>query len=463
MNFAASASVCLGVGGLLLLGACSSYSPAPLNRESMDRVLAAPDQAQLSQRSAQLCQPGIVPIRLDFSKPLSADELAVISVLVNPDLQAIRAQNDVAEAQVFSAGLLPDPSLTLGGDHPTSNQAGLVNAYNVGLSWDILGLLTRSAARRSAESKRTQVHDDVAWREWMVANQTRQLASRVGFLNDREAIAGDAVTRARYLLETNRRNFERHDITIDALAVMEAAYLSANDKQLALRRELTKARLDLNKNLGLPPSERVAVAQPEHLAPMQLDAAALFDVARDQRLDLLALRAGYQAQEYQLQRDLLARYPQINLGLHSARDTGDVRAFGISAGISIPIFNGGRGAVAIARATRKQLRAEYEARLFQTRSDIAILVADIRAVEHEIESLNDRLPQLRNAEAVMHAALASGDVTAVTYETVRSNLLALRLQLASLEQSRVEQRVALQLATGAPWNAKETGCELQSS
>jgi cobalt-zinc-cadmium efflux system outer membrane protein len=429
----------------------------------MDKALATPSQTQLAEQSTQLCHPRIAPIQLDFSKPLSADELAVIAVLVNPDLKAMRAQKGVADAQVFSAGLLPDPQLALGVDHPTSNQTGLVNAYNFGLSWDVLGLLTRSDARKSAGAKRSQVRDDVAWREWMVANQTRQLAWRVGYLTEQESIAGDAATRAQQLLKTSRRNFERHDITIDALSVQETAYLSTNDKLLALRRELAKAKLDLNKNLGLPPAEQIAVAQPEPPPPMQLDVSALFDVARNQRLDLLALRAGYQAQEYQLQRDLLARYPQINLGLTSARDTGDVRTFGISAGISIPIFNGGRGAVAIARATRKQLRAEYEARLFQTRSDIATLVADIRAVDHEIEPLQQRLPQLRKAEATMRSALASGDVTALTYETVRSNLLTLRLQLASLEQSRAEQRVALQLATGAPWNAKETGCERQSS
>lgn len=429
----------------------------------MDRALAAPDKAQLSQRSTQLCQPRIAPISLDFSKPLNADELAVISVLANPDLKAMRAKEGVAQAQVFAAGLLPDPKLALGWDHPTSNQSGLVDAYNLGLSWDILGLVTRSAARRSAEAKRSQVRYDVAWRESMVANQTRQLAWRVGYLKDEESIASDAAQRAGQLLETSRSNLERHDITIDAFAVREAAYLSSRDKALALQRTLDKARLDLNKNLGLTPSEQVVVAQPAPLPEVQLDASALFDVARNQRLDLLALRAGYQAQEYQLQRDLLARFPQINLGLNGARDTGAVQTIGISAGITIPIFNGGRGTVAIARATRAQLRAEYEARLFQTRSDIATLVADIAAVNHEIAPLSRRLPQLRNAEATMRRALASGDVTALAYETVRSNVLTLQLQLSSLEQSRAEQRVALQLATGAPWNAKETGCERQSS
>ncbi len=405
----------------------------------------------------------MAPVTLDFSRPLTADELAVIAVLVNPDLKATRAKLGVAEAQVFEAGLLPDPTLAIGLDPPTSSQPGLVNAFNFGVSWDILGLVTRSAARRAAQARRVQVREDVAWNEWMVANQTRQIAYRIAYLQAQYGIASGAADTASRLLESSRRNLNRHDITIDAFAVREVAYLDARDKALALSRTLEKARQELNKNLGLPPAEAVPIAKPANHENLSFDAPALFEIARNRRLDLVALRAGYLAQEYQLQRDLLARFPQINLGLNRARDTGDVRTIGFSVGISLPIFNGGRGAVAIAQVTREQLRAEYVARLFQTRSDIATLVADIEFIGREIEPLNRQLPALQHVETVMRAALARGDVTAVTYETVRSNLLTLRLKLSSLEQAKAEQRVALQLVTGAPWNAKDSGCEPYSS
>ena len=433
---------------LLQLAACAGYEPAPLDRDRLDAALATPDEVILARQARELRHPRIAPIALDFSQPLTGDELAVIAVLVNPDLKALRAKEGVAEAQVFDAGLLPDPQLALGLDHPTSTQPNLVNAYNLGLSWDILGLITRRAAVRSAEAKRTQVHYDVAWNEWMVANQARLLAARVTYLNAQRRLAQDAVDTAARLLEASRRNLERHDIKIDELALRQVAYLDAQDRTLALTRDLEKSRQELNHNLGLPSTEFVPVAEDLRSALPALNAQALFDVAREERLDLVALRAGYGAQESDLYRDLLARFPQVNLGLHRARDTSAIDTIGLSIGVTLPIFNGNRGTIAIARATRDQLYAEYVARLVKTRADIATLVADLERIQREIDPLVHELPELQKAEARLREGVANGDVTLVSYETVRASLLDKRLKLSSLEQAAAEQRVALQLATG---------------
>lgn len=439
--------------GFALLCSCGGYAPAPLDDARSDSVLRMPDTRRLSVDARSLRSPRIAPITLDFSRPLTGDELAVIAVLVNPDLKAMRAREGVAEAQVFDAGLLPDPQLTFGLDRPTPAQAGLVNAYNVGVAWDILGLVTRRVARRIAESKQVQVRNDIAWSEWTMANQARLLAIRVVFLGAQHDLAQTAADTAGRLLDISQGNLERHDIKIDEFALRQVAYLDARDRALALSRELEKARQELNRDLGLPPWERVPIALQAIANDEQaLDTPALFDIARNQRLDLIALRAGYAAQEFQLQRDLLARFPQINLGLNRARDTGDVTTLGFSVGITLPIFNGGRGTLAITRATREQLRAEYDARLYQTRSDIATLVADLERIDREMAPLIDQLPALRHAEATLRAAAADGDVPLVNYETVRANLLDKQLKLSTLEQGKAEQQVALHLATGAPWN-----------
>ncbi len=198
-------------------------------------------------QAKDLCNPRIAATTLDFSKPLTADELSVIAVLVSPDLKAMRAREGVAAAQVFDSGLLSDPVLAAGLDHPTNNQPGLVNAYNLGLTWDILGIVTRGIARKAAQSGRIKVRNDVAWQEWTVANQTRQQAYRVSFLGSRHELADAASATAASLLEASQRAFERRDITIDVLALREVAYLDARDQVLALARTLAGARLALNK------------------------------------------------------------------------------------------------------------------------------------------------------------------------------------------------------------------------
>ena len=138
----------------LVLGACTIYSAKPLDGADVDSVLASPDRAVLAQQAAQLSHPRLSPVTLDFSQPLTADELAVVAVLANPDLRVVRAQQRVAEAQVFAAGLLPDPQLSVGFDKVLSPlDQGLVTAYAGSLTLDLLGALaTRGVEKQQARN-----------------------------------------------------------------------------------------------------------------------------------------------------------------------------------------------------------------------------------------------------------------------------------------------------------------------
>jgi hypothetical protein len=75
-----------------------------------------PDRSELVRAAGELNHPGVPPVALDFSKPLTGAEIAAIAVLANPDLRALRTQQRVADAQVFASGLLPDPQLSAGFD-----------------------------------------------------------------------------------------------------------------------------------------------------------------------------------------------------------------------------------------------------------------------------------------------------------------------------------------------------------
>lgn len=437
---------------MLLLAGCGSYRPAPLDDGRTAAALAGPSKPTLVADARRLVHPRIAPIDLDLSKPLTGDELAVIAVLVNPDLKALRARQGVSRAQVFDAGLLPDPQLAASLFPSSSGQPSLSTAYNLGLTWDLLGLITRQTRRRVAEDKALQVRNDIAWNEWTTANQARLQAFRLTELQRQHALTEAAAETARALLETSRRNLARHDIRIDDNALREVAFLDARNRSALVAQEIVKTRLELNRLLGLPPTQALALAaDPEIATPVRpvRNVPDWFDQARRQRLDLIALRAGYQGQEAQIRQDLLARFPQLNIGFQQARDTSNITTIGFSLGITLPILNGGRGTLAIDRATREQLHAEYDARLAQARSDIATLVADIDRIDREAAALASQLPALAHASEVMRRGLENGDVTPAAYEIVRAGLLDKQLVLLGLQQSRGEQQIALQTASGA--------------
>lgn len=61
-----------------------------------------------------------------------------------------------------------------------------------------------------------------------------------------------------------------------------------------------------------------------------------------------------------------------------------------------------------------------------------------------------KLSSLEHAEDVLREASQRRDVSLLSYETIRASLLSYQLQLLSLEQNIAEQRVALDIAVGAP-------------
>ena len=123
------------------------------------------------------------------------------------------------------------------------------------------------------------------------------------------------------------------------------------------------------------------------------------------RLDLQALRAGYEVAEAGLHVAVLEQFPNLSITLAGARDTANNWTVGPQVGFTLPLWNRNRGNIAIASATREQLKAEYEARLFQTRAEIAAAVAGIASEQHQKADLLSQMPALsRYAEATRRAA-----------------------------------------------------------
>jgi hypothetical protein len=101
-------SICLASA---FLTACQTYEPAPLG----ERPELLSDVAALTISPSDLPLPELGAHRFDPSAPLDMDEIAMIAVVNNPDLKAMRGQLGVAEAQAFAAGLLPNPQFSFDG------------------------------------------------------------------------------------------------------------------------------------------------------------------------------------------------------------------------------------------------------------------------------------------------------------------------------------------------------------
>jgi len=430
------------------LGGCTTYQSRPLNAADLTKTLATPDQKQLVQQATLLNHPRIPSVPLDLSKPLTQHELAVIAVLISPDLKALREKEGVAKAQVFDAGLLPDPQLAYSFAHPQRPTTGIVNAIGLGINWDIGALATTQTKLKVVKAQEQQTRYDVAWQEWLLANQSELLATRIYFLQHQLRLAQQATEAAKHILEITQSNLQKHNTTIDEFGLRQTIYLDFLDQTITLNRTLRKTTLQLNQLLGLPPTEKIPLNFKPISMPFGLNAETLFKEAQVNRLDLLALQAGYASQEAKLYQAILGQFPHFMMGINRARDNTAVQSIGTDINFDIPLFNRNRGAIAIAKATREQLYLEYIARLNQTRSDIAILIADLELVIKEENILKIQLPKMKKTEQLMRKGLDKGNITLIIYESVLTSLLTNELRLLTLKQTIGEQMIALQIAIG---------------
>jgi outer membrane protein TolC len=122
---------------VLLLSGCEAYAPLPLAT-----------QPGLATDTGALRNSG--ETKVDLSKPLTANAIAVFAVQNNPDLIAARSNRGIAEAQTLQAGLLPNPQIS-GSYGFLRAGPGTGDQWTAGLSEDIRALVTFSANRAAAE------------------------------------------------------------------------------------------------------------------------------------------------------------------------------------------------------------------------------------------------------------------------------------------------------------------------
>jgi len=437
--------VAIALAGLLT--ACASAPSAPLG-PVVEATLGEPDFSALARDAASLQHPVLKPVTIDFSRPLTPEALGVIAVVASPDLKAARAKAKVTRAQLFDSGLLPDPVITLGFDKLLSGPDAF-NGWTAQIAQDLMALRDRGVSRARDHAAARQVRLDVAWQEWQAAGQARLLAARIAALTPIVALNAAARVKSETILEATLQAAARGDIKADDIEARRIAAIDAADKASSSARDLETARHALDALLGLPPETSLAIAPTADISP-PLDPNALFERARRQRLDLQALQAGYDSQDASVRKAVMDRFNSLQLSVNRTSDTAQNHTLGGQVAFALPVWNGNRGGIAIALATRDQLRAEYAARVFSARADIAELTAQLTAEKRERLMVSRQLEALRPLATASERAANRGDVSLVAASAVRQSVTDKELTLATLDQSIGEQTAALIIAVGGP-------------
>jgi outer membrane protein TolC len=417
----------------------------------MQSELTPPTTDQIRVAARSIKHPLLKPIEFDNRDGLTPDQAAIMAVLANPSLRSIRDQRGLATAQTIQAGILPNPQLGVGFDFPNGgDDQGAVTAHAISLSWDFTQLISHDAKVRAANAEAASVDLDVAWQEWQIAQAARTAVYDVISLDAQLELSREIDKQLAQNLSIVREAVDRHDKTLLDLAAAESASLQAHAAVLAQERDLNDARLALNKALGVSPETEVKLNPKTSLADdVSLPAPEkILGGLEDRRLDLVALRMGYQSEEETLRAAVLEQFPKINIGFNQQRDNTNVESIGFAVTMDLPVFDRNQGAIATEKATRQKLFDEYVQRVYQARYDVYTAIDDLNSVVRQIKADQESLPSMQKLIDTYRAALNQGNVDVLSYYAAIGDLAQKQLEVLKLRQQLMDGYVALELAAG---------------
>jgi cobalt-zinc-cadmium efflux system outer membrane protein len=431
--------------GILLLSSCATYHPVPLP--------VAPDLTRAPSLTAPASDFWLSGLKPHPFPKEGLDETSIITLAVfdDPQLKAARLQAGVAGAQLLEAGLLPDPQVT-------ADYARSAAAYggDIALSEDIQALRTRGAAKAAARWNQKQVHLNILWQEWQVAERARELfiQARTDSALERILSTTRNTLASHYYVEEVA--LQRGDVTLSTAAAALTSLTNAQNGLRLVQLNASLTRHELYSLLGLRPGVHLRLSGPvDDPPPSQAQFRAALAALPRRRADLLALRAGYESQEQRVREAILAQFPALSAGVTQSRDPVEsVDYFGPSVTLTLPLFNRNRGQIAIQRATQAVLYQTYEARLDQAVGNADQVWKETHILQAQLRDLDARLPVLQQTAMAAEQNLRRYHLNAGLYVTAESSYLATQAEAIRVGASLADAQSALRTVLGLPFGSQ---------
>lgn len=451
-----SAASLLPVLAGVLLAACASYQPAPL------------DPAASAQRfnSRRLDSPEVRAHIIELLPQTAADpwpppawdraELLAAALLLNPKLAVARAQVEAAIAHETTAGQTPNPELTLQSEYARDEP----HPWLYGFSLD---LLLRSPTRRQLDvdlarfetsAARWQLMDS-AWavrRSLVAASSDRQAAMQRLMLLDRLAAAQDR------LIAFEQQRVAAGEDAADELLTASQARIEIEQQRAQARSDAAAALAALAAAIGVAPAALDEVALtwadwggPQPASPAMLQSSS--EQALRARSDLAAAIDDYAAAETRLHQAVVRQYPQFQLSPGYYWDHG-IAKFPFDVGFTLPLFNRSEGEIAEARAARElaaqrmlALQAEIIGNIAAAERGERVALASVEAAERGLDAA--RRQRDNSALSLRLGGIAATEDTAAEILALRSELEVVQMR-AQLQAARNTLEDALHAPLSGP-------------
>jgi cobalt-zinc-cadmium efflux system outer membrane protein len=360
------------VGAAAVLTACASI-PTDHGRSVSDSLRQARSAVAPGNDVASL-----------LTQPLGADACVQVSLLASPRLQKHYAELGVAQADVYAATRIANPSVSI-----VDMRYGSESKRVSGVSQRITELLFLRASTRVAKSALLQTQQRIA-----AAVLEQEAEVRKAYYDYVAASLGDQM-RARQAAVAAAAAQYAKDLraagNLSELALGAAEIAAGEARVAALQVQVPATRAALLKLLGVAGEAQFVERLPLPAAPA-IDVAALQTHALQQRLDLAAAREELSSAAAQLRLTRRWRWiGDVELKAEREREPDGATLSGPGIGLEVPIFNQGGDRKLRATARVSALQAEIAALELDVRHDVAAQAALVSAAAAVVDEYRQRL------------------------------------------------------------------------
>lgn len=412
----------------------AALSPAETASSLEARTLDDPDLRSFIEKS--LAHPIAWPPKI-----WNLRLLTLAAFYFNPQLETARDQVAAAQAAIITAGMRPNPTLSVSPGIPSPY------LFDLGFAVPVVTAGKRQYQIETAKNLSEAARLNLSQTAWNVRSGVR-----AALLNFIVADRSQPLWRAEERLQSERVTRLGEQLAAGATArpVVDSARIDLLNGQLATRAaegRVAQTRAALAAAIGIPVAglQNARFDWPEFdqlppaasLSTVQIERAAILN-----RLDVRQALAQYRAAEADLQFQVAQQHPNFQIG--PGYQFEERHSFFLpTLSVTLPIFNRNQGSIAEAEARRKQAADNLLATQARVIAESEQSLAQYQAAYAQLQDAQQALANLRHVQEPMaRQQVAAG-------ETGWLSLNAVLLEGSAAEQAWLNTLFQTQTALGA--------------
>lgn len=433
---------------VLVVSACSTYRPAPLDLDAHKQAWQTqlPDSQSVMDFVSSLSQSNDssqLTDKFDPADGISLNEAEIISLVFNPQLRMARLKAGVLEAVSKESGRWSDPSWDF---HSLKSLQDIPDPWIVssGLSLTIPVSGRLQAEKRKVLASYHAELDRVVEEEWNVTHSLRDLWYLWSATQRKSTETRSQISRMDELSGSINLMADVGEISTAEARLFQIEQVSLQGALSELESKASEVSEEIRGILGISPSAPINFIPTLYSEPVS-DNESLFE---NNNPSLIRLKSEYEVAEKSLITEIRKQYPDITIGPLGEWDEGQTR-LGLNGAIPLPILNSNKSGIVEARAIRELARAEFETRFQSISNHLAVLRKRMSGVESRQVTIENQLaPLIDNQVSEAMRLIKLGEAESLLVLESLKRLYDVKLKLIDLKLDQLLTRNQIRLLTG---------------